>query len=69
MEYGLGCLNKCVQPKLKRFRLNPSFSGIWSRIGTYSFVEANKRGLNPSFSGIWSRIKTQKYEDIPVEWS
>ncbi len=36
--------------------LNPSFSGIWSRIPLMMLKKFLTIRLNPSFSGIWSRI-------------
>ena len=54
MEHTLGEV-KVALKSLKATRLNPCFSGTYSRSVAKATEVANKVGLNPCFSGTYSR--------------
>ena len=56
VEDGLGGSTTALHSRAKGARLNPCFSGGWSRrIETAIRTFANTNRLNPCFSGGWSR--------------
>ena len=60
VDVGLGRLHAPLQRNLPR--LNPCFSGCWSRTEKYASLEFTAVGcLNPCFSGCWSRTHAAEY--------